>query len=69
LSDRSLYVFPCRCSGCINRWDVLINRAQNTSKILKTNMQKLTYYKFQRSENNSKNVFFSFFTFQRYIIC
>jgi hypothetical protein len=24
-SDRSLYVFRCRCSGCINRWDVLIN--------------------------------------------
>jgi hypothetical protein len=26
LSDRSLYVFRCRCSGCINRWDVLISR-------------------------------------------
>jgi hypothetical protein len=24
-SDRSLYVFRCRWSGCINRWDVLIN--------------------------------------------
>jgi hypothetical protein len=24
-SDRSLYVLRCRCSGCINRWDVLIN--------------------------------------------
>jgi hypothetical protein len=23
-SDRSLYVFRCRCSGCINTWDVLI---------------------------------------------
>jgi hypothetical protein len=23
-SDGSLYVFRCRCSGCINRWDVLI---------------------------------------------
>jgi hypothetical protein len=23
-SDRSLYVFRYRCSGCINRWDVLI---------------------------------------------
>jgi hypothetical protein len=24
-SDRSLYVFRCRYSGCINRWDVLIS--------------------------------------------
>jgi hypothetical protein len=27
-SDRSLYVFRCRCSGCINRWDVLIKTGE-----------------------------------------
>jgi hypothetical protein len=28
-SDGSLYVFRCRCSGCINRWDVLIKLSMN----------------------------------------
>jgi hypothetical protein len=26
-SNRSVYVFHCRCSGRINRWDVLIRRS------------------------------------------
>jgi hypothetical protein len=33
-SDRSLYVFCYRCSGCINRWDVLINLPASKSVIL-----------------------------------
>jgi hypothetical protein len=32
-SDGSLYVFRCRCSGCINRWDVLINAHLNAVRL------------------------------------
>jgi hypothetical protein len=36
-SDRFLYLFHCRCSGCINRWDIIIkNPNPSGSKRMRT---------------------------------